>query len=320
MRLNLATDLKTRTSAPEAKDARLKNCYVEVRGEQSAVRKRPIAQGGVTTLSGQAQGGIGITVGGIDYIYTVNGDISALNVIGIGTTWLVGTTYSIGAQISHGFVNYWSLTDSNVGNTPVAGSSSWSTSYVPAAGKTYATWNPLDKAGAVTLSNGNLTGSILAQGGVRATIGKPSGKWYFEYNITVNSFMTSPENLATVGVATLASFLGNEVGNGVGGWGMGTYNGTSYKANGGSFTLYGAALVIPTVVGIALDMDAGTITFYIDGASQGIAFSNLSGEATYPSIGGQGQGGATLTVVANFGASAFAHSVPSGFNAGLYTQ
>ena len=56
-RIPLSTDLKTRTGAPD-KDARLKNCYVEVRGESSAVRRRPSAQGGVAVGSGTAQGGI----------------------------------------------------------------------------------------------------------------------------------------------------------------------------------------------------------------------------------------------------------------------
>jgi len=73
-RINLATDLKTRTGAPD-KDARLKNCYVEVRGDQSAVRRRASCQSdGDVIVAGTAQGGIGVTINGTDLVVTVNGD------------------------------------------------------------------------------------------------------------------------------------------------------------------------------------------------------------------------------------------------------
>jgi len=73
-RIPLATDLKTRTGAPD-KDARLKNCYVEVRGDQSAVRRRASCQSdGDVIVAGTAQGGIGLTINGTDLVVTVNGD------------------------------------------------------------------------------------------------------------------------------------------------------------------------------------------------------------------------------------------------------
>jgi len=73
-RINLSTDLKTRTGAPD-KDARLKNCYVEVRGDQSAVRRRASCQSdGDVIVAGTAQGGIGVTINGTDLVVTVNGD------------------------------------------------------------------------------------------------------------------------------------------------------------------------------------------------------------------------------------------------------
>lgn len=128
MRYPLSTTLKTRTGVPEGKDARLKNAYVEVRGEQSVVRKRPQAQGGVPVGTGTAQGGIGLTVGGVDYIYTVNGDVGALDTLATaGTTWNSGTSYVIGDHESYNFVDYWALTDHSNSQPP---SADWSTSYV----------------------------------------------------------------------------------------------------------------------------------------------------------------------------------------------
>lgn len=57
----------------------------------------------------------------------------------------------------------------------------------PTPSVTYATWNPSDKSANVTLSNGNLTATITANTafyGARATIGKSSGKWYWEQTVS----------------------------------------------------------------------------------------------------------------------------------------
>ncbi|WP_024834549.1 hypothetical protein [Ruminiclostridium josui] len=46
------------------------------------------------------------------------------------------------------------------------------------------TWNPTDKEWGVTLSNGNLTATISGlSSGVRASLGKSSGKWYWECTV-----------------------------------------------------------------------------------------------------------------------------------------
>lgn len=107
-RIALATSIKTRTGAPSEKDARLVNSYVEVKGEQSVVRKRPIAQGGVAISTGTAQGGIGFTLNGTNYIYTLNNDVGALDTLATaGTSWSSVTTYAIGDHVAIDFVDYW---------------------------------------------------------------------------------------------------------------------------------------------------------------------------------------------------------------------
>lgn len=57
---------------------------------------------------------------------------------------------------------------------------------------TYATLNPSDKDAAITLSGGDLTMSSATNAwrSVRATIGKSSGKWYWEVtnSTTSNSY------------------------------------------------------------------------------------------------------------------------------------
>lgn len=125
-RIPLATDLKTRTGAPD-KDARLKNAYVEARGDQSVVRKRPQAQGGVAVGTGTAQGGYGNVLfwGDTPYVITPN----------TGTPWSPLTNYVIGDHTAIDYVDYWALTDHTNSQPP---SANWSRSYVPAVP---AQWN-----------------------------------------------------------------------------------------------------------------------------------------------------------------------------------
>ena len=117
--------MRTRTGAPEGKDARLKNSYVEGKGDptqpgyQSVVRKRPQAQGGVAVGTGTAQGGIGFSIAGVPYFIGVFGDAAngsaltggstAITPYGasVGTNWAAGTAYSIGDHVIVDFVDYW---------------------------------------------------------------------------------------------------------------------------------------------------------------------------------------------------------------------
>lgn len=183
----------------------------------------------------------------------------------------------------------------------------------PPPSTTYATWNPSDKGGGVVLSNGNLTASVSTTptdgGCVRSTIGKSSGKWYWE--ITANS--TQYTTVAVMnGTDSVAS--GTFPGAGPGGYMYYGLSGTKYN-NGGS-TSYGASFAISDIIGVKLDMTAGTIEFLKNNVSQGVAFTGLSG-TMYAATGNY-----TINVnlcTANFGATAFTYSVPSGYNAGLYT-
>lgn len=98
MRLNLATDYKTRTGAPD-KDAKQKNSYVEIKNQQAVVRKRPGARGGIVTGFGTAQGGIGFNIGSTSYVYTFNGDVGTLNSMSTLGAWNPTTSYTIGAAV-----------------------------------------------------------------------------------------------------------------------------------------------------------------------------------------------------------------------------
>jgi hypothetical protein len=66
------------------------------------------------------------------------------------------------------------------------------------------------------------------------------------------------------------------------------------------------------VIGVALDLDAGTLVFYKNNTSQGTAYSSLSG-TFYPAVGDYTAGSSVAT--ANFGQRPFAYTAPSGFKA-----
>lgn len=166
------------------------------------------------------------------------------------------------------------------------------------------TWNPDDKGTYVTLSNNNLTAKVSEANysGVRATEGKTSGKFYFEYTIDNNSF-------SMIGVSSANASLK---------WSPGTnvrmyyYNG--YKYNGTQIT-YGKSYTNGTIIGVALDLDNMTIEFFNNGISQGVAFTDLSllSQPIYPYVINTGSSNSSI-ITANFGATPFAYELPVGYS------
>jgi hypothetical protein len=169
----------------------------------------------------------------------------------------------------------------------------------------YATLNPLSKGATATLSNGNLEFFNTAPVGalVLSTIGMSSGKWYCEFTALGNDCM--------VGIFSQSMASGSYVGENSFGYG--------YYRDGGKYNVssaaYGSGYTTNDIIGIALDMDAGTIVFYKNNVSQGIAFSSLSGTFYFAS----GNGSNTSLGAFNFGQRPFAYTAPSGFKA-LCTQ
>jgi hypothetical protein len=169
----------------------------------------------------------------------------------------------------------------------------------------YCTLNPLSQSSAITLSNGNLNFSTAAAwNSARSTVGMTSGKWYWEVQGTA---ITSH---FYIGVAT--SLAVHEWGSTAGEW---VYvSATGNKANNGSASAYGATYTDNDVIGVALDLDAGTLTFYKNGVSQGTAFSGLPSGTYFAGISSAG-----VTGNINFGQRPFAHPL-SGFKALVTTN
>lgn len=170
---------------------------------------------------------------------------------------------------------------------------------------TIITWSPTDKQAALVLSNGNLTvasSSSYATG--RATLGKSSGKWYWE--ITVGNITTNDHRMFFIGIALSTATLA-----------IVGYNMT------GSYGYTDAATANPVgVYGCLLDLTTNTFTVKKNNAtwaSAGLRKDNdtvvgsdsITAGTWYPTITPY----LTDPFTANFGATAFTYAVPSGFTA-----
>jgi len=188
--------------------------------------------------------------------------------------------------------------------------------YEPPAGFTagiastrqYSTWSSTDKTSNAVVSNGNLTYTAAASFELtRGTIGKTSGKWYWEVTAT-----TATD--ATIGVANASqSITGDQwVGISANSWSWAQFNGFMYTNNASGVSA--GSYANGDVIGIALDMDTGTISYYKNGVFAG-SQTGLTG-TVHPAIGNYTS--ATINATANFGATPFKYTIPAGFKPGMF--
>jgi hypothetical protein len=168
----------------------------------------------------------------------------------------------------------------------------------------YATMSYIDKSTNVTISDCGLKAASNGTAGfARGTIYVSTGKWYWE--------VTPQDNGETViGIANESATLTNTC-PGVDSNSYGYYGGTGNKYNGSATGMtYGATFSTGDVIGVALDMDAGTLTYYKNGVSQGVAFTGIVGRYT------AAEGNNYIhTVTFNFGQTTFRYTPPTGYKA-----
>ena len=174
----------------------------------------------------------------------------------------------------------------------------------------YCTLNPLDNFSGPTMQEGNLeithtlpTVWLSAVG----TFGVSSGKWYWE------GIFESGANVFIAGIvedsgrsAVAQYFVG------------GTAKSHGYYVDGkyyndGSGDAYGAAYSDGDICGVALDMDAGTMTCYKNNASQGVMVTGLSG--LYFPVLSVWSNGIPDSCSINCGQLGFTYTPPVGFKA-----
>ena len=154
----------------------------------------------------------------------------------------------------------------------------------------FATWNVLSKGAGTSTAEGNLKAiySSNNQAGISSTFSVDTGKYYFEVGCQTASVLIgvapstykNPDNInSTTGSIHYASG-GN-------------------KSLAGTETSYGASYGDGDVIGVALNLDDGEVTFYKNNSSQG-ALSLTSG-LSYGISSASGSSSSTFTVILNSG-------------------
>jgi hypothetical protein len=182
---------------------------------------------------------------------------------------------------------------------------------------TYATFDPANKGSNIALSGGNLTATNSgAWQSVRATKAV-TGKAYWE--MTVNT-AGSPSWMAGIetSAGTLSSYVGSDV------YGYAWYNSAVYTDNG--LVTSGLGAVASGAV-LMFAYDAPNLQWWLGkngtwllsgnpGNGTNPTTTGITSGTYFPAVSVESSGSGSLT--ANFGATSFAYTVPSGFNAGVY--
>jgi hypothetical protein len=140
-----------------------------------------------------------------------------------------------------------------------------------------------------------------------------SGKWYWEVNMGLKD--AAAGQWYQVGIIAYAHPWPATSGIGLLNGGYAYYN-DGQKGNNGAFSAYGATFASGDVLGVAFDADAGTLTFYKNGTSQGQAYSGIIGSVGYvPAFEFYRSAGTAQYMYPNFGQRPFAYTPPPGFKA-----
>jgi len=176
----------------------------------------------------------------------------------------------------------------------------------------YCTLNPLFSHSSCTFSNGNLDVTLPGAGtgysGATGSFEVTSGKWYWE--VTPNNAVQAAVGILTSSYPANKSTPDNPSTDG--------YLAYMYRTTGTLMTsaswdpgaVYGATYTTADVIGIALDLDAGTptIKFFKNNTSQGS--SNIVAGTWLPGVIRYDNG---PTYTTNFGQSGFTYTPPTGY-------
>jgi hypothetical protein len=166
----------------------------------------------------------------------------------------------------------------------------------------FATLNPLatNTVGVGTLSNANLNFSIPNTYTVIGNMSSSSGKFYWEVVGTTNALGVGIKQVNVLDRYSNSIYY------------TGAQLAAGQKYINGTGSAYGASWSAGDVIGVAVDMDGGNVTFYKNNVSQGaIALSLASITEFVPAmVSGAGQ---TFAGYINFGQRPFAYTPPTGY-------
>jgi hypothetical protein len=131
-----------------------------------------------------------------------------------------------------------------------------------------------------------------------------TGKWYAEFTAI---YVDGTTSILDVGLLDSTDFPtpSGVIGASAKSYG---YRNTGSKINNSSATSYGASYIIGDVIAIAFDATAGTLTFYKNNVSQGVAFTGLTAQYFF-AVGGYN----FAQWQCNFGQRPFTYTPPTGF-------
>lgn len=190
--------------------------------------------------------------------------------------------------------NYWVTNNISITSGVTYDSMTDVPTLTSATASNFCVWNPVYGA-LPSITDGNLnanTNQTTAYG----SISVKTGKWYWEILVSTSDYLGVIDNtyIKTDNAWDSQVLAYQKNGN--------KYNGTS--------TAYGASFTNNDLISIALDMDGGTISFYKNGTSQGVAFSsNVSGRELRPFVYSNAAG----AHYGNFGQRPFTYTPPTGF-------
>lgn len=190
------------------------------------------------------------------------------------------------------------------------------------APKVYATLDPAKTGIYIILSNGNLKAVGTNYAGSRATVGKSTGKWYWEVTGDAASFGASNQvQIGMVGAAVTdftsgPGFFPGAATTPAVGLNYNYNNSLDFFKDGVEVQAFALTNLGNVTVGFAFDADAHTLAVYVANTLK-YTYTGLTATTWYPAVGfGPNAGGCSVTC--GFGASALAYSPPPGYNAGVY--
>jgi hypothetical protein len=252
---------------------------------------------------------------------TASGTVATLNAGASAFAYTVPSGF-VGGPATVTSFNYSTAVDGTSGNdgTAIFRAGCRFSQTLTLQGQAIVTWNPSDKSANMVLSNGNLsaTSAIANYVGARGTNGLTSGKAYFETTWTGSGFT----GFSGIGLATAAAAVGGGVS--AGGVVAADITGNIWT-NGASGVGPIAGLASGDRICVAVDFGNHNIWFRTNGGNWngsgtanpstntgGLSISGqIGGAAAFPYIA---SGNTVTTGTANFGATAFAQAVPSGFS------
>jgi len=167
----------------------------------------------------------------------------------------------------------------------------------------YAVLNPLTLSYG-TLSEANLkyVGNSANHDMIVATLAQSTGKWYFETTLTSNISMSGVVNLNSYTPRTSPTYPGGNAAS----WGYYPDPAGPGIYNNAAITNVVAAAANGDIVGIALDCDAGTISWY---KNNSLLITKTIGAGNWGFVVGH----LNANCVVNFGQQPFAYTAPTGF-------